>query len=370
MAARRRLKRLSAQLAPPGSAPSAATPQPRPWQPVDVDFSDAATVGRRQGADNPMVALSRGDVPAVILRRALPQAECSGLIWRFAERGMLPPAFVPFVSQDLSDALAAFAGPPGSGGSKWVGLEETGEDPSATLAERLDIGAALGNLGANQPAFFADAAKWHGHYATLFEGLPTQPIELMYGALGALSGGKAVRTACEPDGSQYCPVIYRSHMPEYGYAPHIDSVRHREKRTDYEVFRFGAQLGGILLLQAPEREPLRSAGKTPGYTPASDVYHDTIMYDAPCTRTDVAEFLADDGNNAILGGMVETSAFREFAETANLRAFPVDLEVGDMYFFKSDAMHEVPGFTGSLARVVQATFIGFSEEDDEIMVWS
>ena len=73
-------------------------------------------------------------------------------------------------------------------------------------------------------------------------------------------------------------------MPEYGYAPHIDSVRHREKRTDYEVFRFGAQLGGILLLQAPEREPLRSEGKTPGYTPPSDVYHDTIMYDAPCTR--------------------------------------------------------------------------------------
>ena len=73
-----------------------------------------------------------------------------------------------------------------------MGLEETGEDPSAALAERLDIGTALGNLGGDPPAFFADAAKWGDHYSTLFEGLPTQPIELMYGALGALSGGKAV----------------------------------------------------------------------------------------------------------------------------------------------------------------------------------
>ena len=40
------------------------------------------------------------------------------------------------------------------------------------------------------------------------------------------------------------------------------------------------------------------------------------------------------------------------------------------YFFKSDAMHEVPGFTGDLARVVQATFIGYSEDDGEILVWS
>ena len=41
-----------------------------------------------------------------------------------------------------------------------------------------------------------------------------------------------------------------------------------------------------------------------------------------------------------------------------------------MYFFKSDSLHEVPGFAGSLARIVQATFIGYSEEDPEIMVWS
>ena len=30
-------------------------------------------------------------------------------------------------------------------------------------------------------------------------------------------------------------VIFRAHKPQYGYLPHIDSVRHRERRNDYEV---------------------------------------------------------------------------------------------------------------------------------------
>ena len=64
-------------------------------------------------------------------------------------------------------------------------------------------------------------------------------------------------------------------------------------------------------------------------TPPGDEYHDTIMYDAPCTRSDVAEFLADDGHS-IPGGMVQTATFRDFAERAGLRAYNVDLEVGDM----------------------------------------
>jgi hypothetical protein len=256
-----------------------ATAQP-PWPAIDVEFAQAAAIGQHSGAANPLARLSRGDVPAVILRQAMPPRECAGLIRRFAERGLLPEPFVPFISPELglSEALARHAGDgaPGTGGSRWVGLEETGQDPSAALAERLDIGTALGNLGGDQPSFFEDAARSRTLYSTLFDELPTHPVELMYGALSKLSGGrKQVLTAREPDGREYCPTIYRSHMPEYGYAPHIDSVRHRERRTDYEVFRFGSQLGGILLLHAPVRRPLDGEGRTPGYTPPSDQYHDS-----------------------------------------------------------------------------------------------
>ena len=423
----RRLHRLRAHLQAPAALPTGSAPTPTlhqtDWQSIDAPFTEAAALGKCTGAGNPLVRLSRGDVPAVILRRAMPKVQCAGLIRRFAERGLLPESFVPFISADTMSAqeVSSVFGQDRSkarGGYRWVGLEELGKDPDAAVAERLDIGTALGNLGDNQPAFFEDAARSRSLYQTLFDGLPTHPIDLMYGALSQLSGGqKTVRTAVEPDGREYCPCIYRSHMPDYGYAPHVDSVRYRERRTDYEIFRFSTQFGGILLLQAPVRSPLLGEGRTPGYTPPSDRYHDTIMYNAPCTRTDVAELMADE-RNQIPGRMLKTSAFRDFATHSRLPACPIDLEVGDMYFFKScaagrlaachhlsgslterlmaecvscaelllplllllsrltkargarDSLHEVPGFAGDKARVVQATFIGYSEDDDEIMVWS
>ena len=39
------------------------------------------------------------------------------------------------------------------------------------------------------------------------------------------------------------------------------------------------------------------------------------------------------------------------------------------YFFKADSVHEVPGFVGHLCRINMACFIGYSQHDDEIMVW-
>eukprot|EP01043_Picozoa_sp_COSAG02_P072429 COSAG02_NODE_13645_length_1367_cov_1.684543_1_plen_367_part_00 len=312
------------------------------WNALDVPYAEAAALGKRAGAANPLVRLSRGDVPAVILRRAMPQRQCGGLIRRFAERGLLPESFASFIStesmstRDISDVFVQQGSNLGDG-YRWVGLEETGQDPDAAAAERLDIGTALGNLGDDQPAFFEDAAESRSLYQTLFDDLPVNPIELMYGALSQLSGGqKTVLTAVESDGREYCPCIFRSHMPDYGYAPHVDSVRYREKRTDYEVFRFSTQLAGILLVQAPVRSPLLGEGRTPGYTPPSDRYHDTIMYNAPCTRTDVAELMADP-RNTVPGRMLKTSAFRDFATHTQLPSCPIDLEVGDMYFFKSCA---------------------------------
>eukprot|EP01052_Picozoa_sp_SAG31_P033953 SAG31_NODE_3902_length_3768_cov_5.032979_2_plen_207_part_00 len=173
----------------------------------------------------------------------------------------------------------------------------------------------------------------------------------MYSALADLSGGrKKVLTARERGGEAgsgrvcpelrpgqerlYGPAIFRSHLPDFGYAPHIDSVRHRERRVDYEVFRFAAQLGGILLLQDPVREPLVGEGKTPGYTPPSKEYHDTIMYNAPVSDPRVAEVLAM-ATNGVAAGQLDTSIFRQWAKREHIESYEVDLQVGDMYFFKS-----------------------------------
>ena len=48
----------------------------------------------------------------------------------------------------------------------------------------------------------------------------------------------------------------------------------------------------------------------------------------------------------------------------------MQLEPGDLYFFNTRCIHEVPGVDGDLARVVLATFIGYSSGRDEIFVWS
>ena len=342
----------------------------RPWAAIDIPFSQAGTAGAQHGDANPLVQLSRSDVPALILRRALKPAACRALIQRFADKGLLPADFSPYVKQELAPAPAR-----SSSGAKWVSFTDGQEH---ILRERLDVGTALGNLGTDPERFFADAAETHALYATLFDGLGYNPIDLMYGALADLSGRtKQVVTAYEQtaagkqegDRLQYGPAIFRSHLPEFGYSPHIDSVRHREKRNGYEISRFATQFGGILLLQAPERIALSGEAKTPGYTPLSDSYHDTIMYKAPCTEPAVRKFIeaAPDGQVA---GLLDTMAFRQFVEQNTIASFPVDLNTGDIYFFKSDSIHEVPGFGGRLARMTMATFIGYSEEDGQIMVWS
>jgi hypothetical protein len=48
----------------------------------------------------------------------------------------------------------------------------------------------------------------------------------------------------------------------------------------------------------------------------------------------------------------------------------VILDPGDLYFFNTGCIHEVPGVAGEDARIVLATFIGYSSDRNEIFVWS
>ena len=63
--------------------------------------------------------------------------------------------------------------------------------------------------------------------------------------------------------------------------------------------------------------------------PPAKEYHDTIMYNAPATRSDVSAFLQevaeDTGPMLKAGGMLPTNAFREFASQRALPVAPIDL---------------------------------------------
>ena len=159
---------------------------------------------------------------------------------------------------------------------------------------------------------------------------------MIYGALEQLSRGKLAVTAYEPDGRQYCPAIIRAHYDGYTYKPHFDSVRLREKRENYSVSAFEHQFAGVLVLQNAQR----------GDRSAQAVIHRCLW-------------------NSQVDPHIQKGTFHEYAETNQIDNLEVCLEPGDLYFFNTRSIHEVPGLDGELPRIVVAVFIGFSSDREE-----
>ncbi|MDE2797804.1 MAG: hypothetical protein OXI94_03950, partial [Gemmatimonadota bacterium] len=159
--------------------------------------------------------------------------------------------------------------------------------------------------------------------------------------LQALASNKEVKTARERDGRLYGPAIFRIHYETHAYSPHIDHVVLREKRFNYEVARFTHQFAGVLCVQNAD-----SAG--PG---VQAVLHRCLWTE------EIQPYIAE-------------GRFHEYAVAHGVAHCEVALEPGDLYFFNTRCIHEVPAVQGDDPRVVLAVFIGYAEDDDEIYVWS
>jgi hypothetical protein len=291
------------------------------WEPHECSISEIA-----QMADNPLGALAKGDIPAIIIRGAYSEEHCRQLVARFYDNGLVD------------------------------GLPKPGETiPDKPAFERVDIGTSLAKMGDRPDKFFESAQKTRELYDTLFSGMDN-PVELLYDTLSALSDGKTAVTAREPDGRQYGPAIIRCHMPHFGYRPHIDSVRQREKRTGFSVHQFDHQLAGILCLQPPERR----AGDS-----------DSILYHHGWSD-EVDRLLQTEWEKgkAITKREFDRAAFNDYIGDHDIETCKVSLSAGDMYFFNTELLHEVPAFGGHRPRIVEATFIGYSSGNPEIFVWS
>ncbi len=268
-----------------------------------------------------MAALVRGDVPAIVVRGAYAPGNCRSLVARLYE-------------QDLVDGL------PRPGDS----IEGRGE------FERVDVGTSLGNIGGDPERFFAEAEATARLFSRLFEGIPS-PVECLYDTITKVSPGKRAVTAFEPDGRRYGPAIFRCHMPHWGYPPHVDSVRKRTFRTEYQVHRFSCQLGGIILLQPPDKD-----------TSTVDSLLFRKEWDHDTARSEGHDF-------GDLSGF-KRDAFYAYVERGGIEKYELRLNEGDLYLFKSENVHEVPAFGGNRPRIVLATFFGYSPEEEEIFVWS
>ena len=256
---------------------------------------------------NPLQALAEADMPAITLRQAYDPEQGYGLIQRFLDQGRM-------------------------------------RDPKDTDTEdtrtRIDVGTSLGNLGGDKEAFLVDAAGTHKLFEHLFDGF-VNPVTMIYDALSALAVGKEVKVAHEPDGRRYGPAIFRIHYTHHSYKPHIDHVTLREKRFDYAVSRFEHQFAGVLCMQNATH-----AGQSP-----QALLHRCLW------TPEIQPHIADE-------------TFYQYATDNNIGNCQVDLEAGDLYFFNTRCIHEVPAVQGTNPRIVLAVFIGYSPDDPEVFVWS
>ena len=280
-------------------------PQTNRWSPVEPDWETVLTK-----FSNPIRALAEMETPAVVIRDAYPPEHCQGLIQRFTQMGL------------IFDQNARH------------------DDASVVPPERIDIGTSLGNRGNSPEAFFAHAQETHKLFETLFDGF-INPVTVLYDALKKLAPGKRVVTAYERDGRLYGPAIFRVHYGGYAYVPHFDSVRWREHRVNYEVYRFEHQFAGLICFQNSE-----IAGET-----AQAIIHRCLWQPE-------------------IDPHIKQKTFHQYAADQRIEKARVDLVPGDLYFFNTRCIHEVPGVKGKAPRIVLAIFIGYSPDDDEVFVWS
>jgi hypothetical protein len=255
----------------------------------------------------PLLALAHGEIPAFVLRQHYNPDHCRELMQRFYERGLL---YDP---------------------------HETGDG-----ARRVDIGTSFGRHRADREQFHAHSAETLALFETLFAGYD-DPVRTIYDALARLAPDKDVKTAREPDGRLYGPAIFRVYHSAVGHGPHYDSVAKRTKAHDYQVSRFTHQFAAILCFQ--NQTSTKEGGRGEPY-----------LYNCPF-RPEIQEHLSRE-------------KFPAYVASEGIERVQVQLEPGDLYFFFTENVHEVPAIVGDQPRAVLAIFFAMSPDDDEIYVWA
>ena len=271
------------------------------WIPVEGSIEEILSQAPR-----PFDAMLSSDIPAVIIRRALPPDHCAALIERFYDRGLL---YDPRKTGDGS-------------------------------LHRVDIGTSLGRHANDPDEFYDHSRQTHELFASLFDGY-ANPVEKLYDALARMLPEKQVMVGREPDGRLYGPSIFRTYHEGLGHYPHYDSVSKRSKRYNFAVSRFKHQFAGVLCFQNSEDRGESGEG---------------LLYRAQMCP----EFQPH----------LDEKSFRSYADHSGIERVQIHLEPGDLYFFYSETIHEVPFVVGARPRVVMASFIGMSEDDPEVYVWS
>ena len=301
------------------------------WTPVESELNSAL-----DRFEYPLDELAAATIPAIVLRNAYPESACRALVDRLIAEDLLYDSHQPVPEKFFNEAIPEGYYREGRSSEATYAWESK----KATGRTRIDIGTSLGYRGSDKEAFLAHSAETHALFGRLFAD-GDNPIRILYDNLEKLSRDKRVVTAYEPDGRSYGPAIIRAHYGGYTYKPHFDSVRLRENRSDYAVFDFEHQFAGVLVLQNTQLDDRTAQCRL----------HRCLW------NEDVDPHIKD-------------GTFHNYARDNNVENIEIVLDPGDLYFFNTRCIHEVPGLAGELPRIVLATFIGYSKQRDEMFVWS
>jgi hypothetical protein len=305
-----------------------------PWQPAESTLPAIC-----QQFPRPLDALAGGDIPAILLREFVDPSDCRQLVTRCISEKLLYDPDNP-LSPEL-DRVSIPEGHYREGTSKaWAKAWGDSKEDDIATSRRIDIGTSLGYRGSDQDDYFAHSRATSQLLERLFSGM-TNLVDVVYSALQELSVDKRVMTAREPDGRTYGPAIIRAHYGGYEYKPHFDSVKNRENRTNYSVYDFAHQFAGVVLLQNANSD-----------------------HDVPQTRIHRCFWEPE------IAPHLQENTFHQYAERNQIDNCDISLAPGDLYFFNTGCIHEVPGVDAMNARIVLAVFIGYSPEREEICVWS
>ena len=275
---------------------------------------------------DPLKALVDARIAGIALRGAYNPDHCSGLMQRFIERGMMRD---PDRSNREEDTYQV------------AGSAQTRIDIGSSLVNRARGGLAVSDDPTeNKDAFLEHSASTHELFSHLFDGFDN-PVDTLYNCLSALAVNKEVKVAREPDGRLYGPAIFRIHYEGHEYVPHINHVAIDDKLFNYEVSRFTHQLAGLICIQNSAHD---------GDSPHA-VIHRCVW------SPEVQDHLSE-------------GTYHEYAAQNRIEQQQIEVQPGDFYLFNSGCIHQVAAVEGDIPRTVLATFIGYSEEDDEIFVWA
>jgi diketogulonate reductase-like aldo/keto reductase len=397
-----------------------------PWAPIEGSTAEEIL---SQNPD-PYGALQRGEIPAIILRQALPKDLLTDLalrMFRFGKVATFPKSFVTRHSEQTERARCALM-MAGFCACDWSGINAslpsrsfartcTGADPRPPTCTRSQLNVILdsntsdaahdcrkrlsklrqyGEYGnkllhtfSNQAGtdrcpeveqMLVNAVKLRRALHALgsidgCHGQACEPHQILLASLQSLSGGRLnVTAAHEGPGEEYIPGIFRTMGDGFHYPMHFDSIHsHAWPYMRFSICDTEEKVDTSTEMHSVgihRVSPLRrNAFSTSVILTLQEPSRAANPVDLEVYRTRWPALLLNCSIHAQtygVGGRLSGEIPRWLREDA----VNITGRPGDLYIFNSEFIHYTPKIRGNHERVVLGAMMGYSSGNGEAEVWS